>query len=98
MADGWTLTPAARGDLAALWRHGAERWSPSQADRYEDGLLDLFDLLASQPRMARERGEIAPGIRVHPHGSHIVFYRERSPGIEIVRIAHGRSDWARALD
>lgn len=49
----WTLRPAAKADLGALWLEGATTWGVSQADRYTDGLFALFDLLGDYPEMAR---------------------------------------------
>ena len=98
MPDDWRLTPAAQGDFGKIYDFGADRWSEDQAVRYARELREVFSLLASQPRMARERPEFGHGIRVHPHGAHAVFYRAVRDGIEIVRIAHGRSDWRVLFD
>ena len=53
--DRWSWRPAAQDDLAAIWRQGADRCAPDQADRYADALFTLFDLLADFPDMARDR-------------------------------------------
>ncbi len=93
-ADRWVLRPAAKDDLAGIWRKGAENWGLDQADRYADGLFALFDLLARFPEMARERPEFAPPVRVHPTGVHLVIYRSVGQGIEIIRILHGHQNLA----
>ncbi|MGR3762276.1 type II toxin-antitoxin system RelE/ParE family toxin (plasmid) [Roseobacteraceae bacterium NS-SX3] len=88
----WRVRPAARDDLAAIWRHGAETWGETQADAYTDGLFALFDLLADFPEMARERAEFTPPVRIHPTGAHLVIYRIAEGAPEIIRILHTRQD------
>lgn len=90
--DRWSLHPAAQDDLAAIWRQGADRWGPDQADRYADGLFTLFDLLADFPEMARERPEFSPPVRIHSTGAHLVIYRTTGQGIEIIRVLHGHQN------
>ena len=97
MPERFRLAQAAETDLIGLWHFGAERWSPGQADRYEDGLLALLDLLSTQPCMARERPDLGTGVRAHAYRSHVVFYRAEKDGIEVLRIAHSRSDWTDVL-
>ena len=88
----WVIRPAAETDLSEIWRHGAISWGIGQADRYADSLFALFDLLADFPEMARERGEFKPSVRIHPSGVHLVIYRVRGQGVEIIRILHAHQN------
>jgi toxin ParE1/3/4 len=88
----WLILPAARDDLAAIWRYGMETWGTAQADAYTDGLFALFDLLADHPEMARERREFTPPVRIHPTGAHLVIYHLQQHRPEIIRILHARQD------
>ncbi|NSY39603.1 type II toxin-antitoxin system RelE/ParE family toxin [Leisingera sp. ANG59] len=88
----WRIRPAARADLAAIWRYGLDTWGEAQADAYADNLFALFDLLADFPEMARERGEFTPPVRIHPTGAHLVIYRLEQDRPEIIRILHARQD------
>ncbi|OED49900.1 plasmid stabilization protein ParE [Rhodobacteraceae bacterium (ex Bugula neritina AB1)] len=93
MADPrWVIRPAARADLAAIWRYGLETWGEAQADAYADSLFALFDLLADFPEMARKRSEFTPPVRIHPSGAHLVIYRLDQDHLEILRILHARQD------
>ncbi|KIC09681.1 plasmid stabilization protein ParE [Leisingera sp. ANG-M1] len=93
MADTrWLIRPAARADLAAIWRYGLETWGEAQADAYADSLFALFDLLADFPEMARERSEFTPPVRIHPSGAHLVIYRLEQGCPDILRILHARQD------
>ncbi|UWQ26948.1 type II toxin-antitoxin system RelE/ParE family toxin (plasmid) [Leisingera aquaemixtae] len=88
----WRIRPAARADLAAIWRYGRDTWGAAQADAYADSLFALFDLLADFPEMARERAEFTPPVRIHPTGAHLVIYRLEQSRPEILRILHARRD------
>ena len=88
----WTIRPAARDDLATIWRESASNWGEAQADRYADSLFALFDLLVRFPELAPERPEFAPPVRIHPIGAHIVIYHAGGDGIEVIRVLHARQE------
>lgn len=90
---GYRLSGDADEDISSIATGGIEEFGIEQAQRYHDGLFLLFDLLADNPRMARERLEIEPPVRVHPYQSHVVIYRIEGPDILIIRVRHGREDW-----
>jgi toxin ParE1/3/4 len=87
------LTQAAEEDVIRIFHEGAELFGETQAERYHRGLAKVFDLLAENPELARERTELTPPMRIHPHGSHLIVYRAEPGAILIVRIRHGREDW-----
>lgn len=93
---GWTIRPAAERDLTDIWLEGASRWGAAQANDYADGLFALFDLLARFPKLAPERSEFTPTVRVHPIGAHLVIYRAMEEGagqgVEIIRLLHTRQN------
>jgi toxin ParE1/3/4 len=82
--------PLAEQDIADIWNDGAERWGVDQADRYFDGMVNLFDLLSGQPEIARLRDEFTPPVRIHPYGSHVVVFEIADSGIAIIRVLHNR--------
>jgi len=83
--------PRAEEDLIGIWLRIASD-SPRHADRYLDLLDEKLRLPASSPRMGRLHPELGPGLRGFPVDDYIVFYREASPGVEIVRVLHGARD------
>ena len=89
----YRLTPKAETDIIAIAEAGLSRWGRAQAEEYHDGLYALFDLIASSPRMARERNELTPPVRVQRYGAHLVLYLIEGDDILIVRLRHGREDW-----
>lgn len=94
---GWSLRPAAHVDLSSIWRYGAEKWGPDQADYYADALFAVFDLLAGFPEMARERDMFDPPIRIHPTRAHLILYQTVEEGIEIIRILHAAQNLSEFL-
>jgi toxin ParE1/3/4 len=90
-------SPQADEDIAEAYATGALHFGVPQAERYQNGLFDTFRTLAANPRMARERPEFEPPVRLHPYQAHIIVYIEDGAAILIVRVLHGRQDWERAL-
>ncbi|MEP3329322.1 type II toxin-antitoxin system RelE/ParE family toxin [Sedimentitalea sp.] len=62
-----------------------------------DALFQMFEHLAENRRMARERVEIIPPVPAHPFKSHVVIYRIDGPDILIIRVRHGSEDWMSGL-
>ena len=96
--EGYRVRPAAAADLDAIWDNSAEAWGPDQADAYIRGLARTFEVLAEFPEIARERVEIDPPVRCHPHRSHLIIYRIEEPWLMIIRVVHRRQHWAALLE
>ncbi|HSP26771.1 MAG TPA: type II toxin-antitoxin system RelE/ParE family toxin [Saliniramus sp.] len=90
-------TRLADQDIVDIYVDSAARFGEIQADRYFAGLKRTFAVLADNPRIARERREFAPPVRVHPYGVHLVVFCEDDAGILIVRVLHGRREWEDCL-
>lgn len=89
------LSVEAEEDIVAIAEQGVRLFGVAQARRYHDDLFGLLDLIAGNPRIARERDEIHPPVRIHPFKAHLVVYRiEDDNSILIIRIRHGHEDWA----
>jgi len=92
---GFRLSQAAEDDIIAIAEQGVRFFGLVQARRYHDELFAIFDLIAANPRMTRERYELSPPMRIHPFKAHLVVYRiEGDGGILIVRVRHGHEDWS----
>ena len=83
-------------DLSAIADFIAES-NPRAARRVILGIRDACRLIASHPSMGRVQAHLIPGLRSHPHGSHVIFYRPIDGGIEVVRVLHGARDIDAAL-
>jgi len=94
MTTRYRLTRQADDDISRIYFHGAERFGIDQADRYHSELATIFELIALNPEMARERHEIEPAVRIHPHKSHLIVYQiEKDGRVLIIRVRHGQENW-----
>lgn len=92
---GFRLSSAAEEDIIGIAEQGVRLFGPAQARQYHDDLFTIFDLIAENPRMARERFELSPPMRIHPFKAHLIVYRVEGDGsILVVRVRHGHEDWA----
>jgi len=91
----FTLSGEAEEDIIAIAEQGVRMFGSAQARRYHDELFNVLDLIGANPRMAREREEISPPVRIHPFKAHLIVYRiEENGAIFVIRIRHGHEDWA----
>lgn len=90
----FSLSVEAEEDIIAIAEQGVCMFGTAQARRYHDDLFTVFDLIAANPRMAREREEISPPVRIHPFKAHLIVCRiEEGGAIFVIRIRHGHEDW-----
>jgi len=91
----FSLSVEAEEDIIAIAEQGVRIFRSTEARRYHDDVFAVLDLIATNPRMAREREEISPPVRIHPFKAHLVVYRiEENGAIFVIRIRHGHEDWA----
>ncbi len=62
------------------------------ADRVLNNIDQKCQALAESPGIGRRREELAPDLRSLPVGNHVIFYRVRDDGIEVIRVLHGARD------
>ena len=88
----------AEQDLLDIWLHTFNEWGEQQADNYLDDLDAAIQLLAQQPLMCRERLELTPPVRIHPHAHHLIVYLALEDGINLVRVLHENMDYESQLE
>lgn len=92
---GFRLTREAEEDVIGIAEDGLRLFGEAQAERYHRALFRMFGLIAGFPRMARERMEISPSVRIHPYKAHLIVYIVADDDdVLIVRVRHGHEDWA----
>ena len=91
------LTKKAEQDVIDLYVRGMAEFGVEQAERYHGDLIAAFQLLADNPRIARERVEFTPPVRLHRHAAHMIAYLIRDDEVLIVRVMSRRQDWERHL-
>jgi toxin ParE1/3/4 len=92
-----TIKDIAVTDLDAIYWHSIETWGRQSARAYLEALESLLNLLSEQPEIARERNELAPPVRLHPFRSHLVIFTANATELDILRVAHSRSNWQAEL-
>lgn len=91
------LTPAARADLDAIWDYTAVKWSVDRAEAYVQALLQTMQTLAETPGLGRSIEDIRSGCLKFPTASHVIYYRSRDAGIDVIRILHKSMDVERHI-
>ncbi|MEI2387133.1 type II toxin-antitoxin system RelE/ParE family toxin [Breoghania sp. JC706] len=86
------LTAEAEEDLEEIARYSLEAWGETQTLAYIEQLYAFFSLLSETPGVGRPRPELAAGVRSMPRPPHVIFYKEWSFGIAILRVLHGSRD------
>jgi toxin ParE1/3/4 len=80
-------------DINEIHAYGVTHFGVRQSDNYITGLLDLLELVESNPEMAVALTGFKRPYRMLRYHSHLVFYRLGRGRIVVVRIQHGRSNW-----
>jgi len=86
----YRLSPFAKAAIADIHDYTLDQWGPKQAERYNDGLIDLFDRIARKHVLWRP---IPPEIELQGYWcryqQHYIYWRERPDGtVSIVTILH----------
>lgn len=87
----YTVSPLAESDLGDIWSYTVKTWSWEQAENYHAEFLRVFDALAKDQVKGRNV-DVRNGYLKHAVGSHFIYYRKNTSGVEIVRILHKRMD------
>jgi toxin ParE1/3/4 len=90
------VTRHAERDLDEIWLHIA-RDNADAANHFVDELAARFVLIGSSPEMGRSRDELKPGVRSHPVGNYVIYYRVTRAYISILHVIHGARDPKRAF-
>jgi len=91
---GFRLSLEAEEDIIGIAEHVILAFGEAQAERYHQELFTLIALIADHPRMARERREILPPVRIQPFKSHLVVYLIEDDGaVLVLRVRHAHENW-----
>lgn len=93
----YRLTPAAQRDLSSIWDFTEQRWDADQAEKYVTEIRAAIERIADDPARGHACTQIRDGYRRYGIGSHLVFYIEKSDGVDVIRILHQRMDPTRHL-
>lgn len=88
----YILSLKTQKDIEEIYYHSLKVFGKDKAIEYLEGLREIFELLARNPELGKNRKEIRPGLFSLPYRSHLVFYRKLPSQLRIVRVLHGRRD------
>ncbi|MCE4572939.1 type II toxin-antitoxin system RelE/ParE family toxin [Caballeronia sp. CLC5] len=86
------FTPAAILDLDGIWDYTVDKWGPAQAERYVRMIQDTVGGLEKGTQRSLSAEHIRAGYRGALVGMHVLFFKEASDTIQIVRILHQQMD------
>lgn len=93
----YRLSDAAARDVRRLYRQSILDFGLGQANRYYDGLIATFEMLARNPEAGRDRPDLRGHVRTYPFEAHVIAYKKQAAGLVIVRVMHSRQDIPRRL-
>jgi len=85
------ISDQAHEDLTEIWLYIAND-STAAADTFIDLLFKQCQLLCVTPEMGRKRDDLLPGVRSLAFRRYIIFYRQTSTALEVVRILSAYRD------
>ncbi|GLS27728.1 type II toxin-antitoxin system RelE/ParE family toxin [Marinibactrum halimedae] len=91
------LTPQAELDLENIYDYSVENWGYPRADRYIYDLEIAFTKLSQNQLQGRTASYIKPGYFCYSVGSHVIFYRQSTDFLLVVRLLHKSMDFQRHL-
>jgi toxin ParE1/3/4 len=88
------FSAAAKDDFDSIAEYIArESGSRTVAERFARGLRRKCHDLARAPiRMGRPRSELRQGLRSHPHGNYMIYFRYVGEVLEIINVLEGHRD------
>ena len=93
----YVLSPRAQSDLEEIWSYTESRWGFDQAETYIRELQRHIETVAAHPASGKPCPEVRAGYHKYRAGSHFLFYRITSGGVDVVRVLHERMDFGRHL-
>ena len=91
------ISGPARRDLAQIGAYTRKEWGKRQKSAYLAGIKARFLDLRDTPGMGTDRRDMNEGLRSHPVGKHVIYYRETKRYLVIVRVLHQNMEPARHL-
>lgn len=90
----YKISNEAKNDLENIWLYTFENWSPDQADRYFNLILDEIEYLAKKPEVGKDYSHVRKDYLCSKVKSHFIFYKinKKDNLIEIIRVLHQQMD------
>lgn len=88
----YVLSPAAERDLDDIWDYTVGRWGEAQAEHCILGIESTITGLADGTQPSLSAADVREGYRKALVGMHVVFFRESTALIDVIRILHQQMD------
>jgi toxin ParE1/3/4 len=82
------LTAKAMDDMRSIGRYTETNWGREQRNKYLSMIENCFHVIENQPEIGIVCNDIRAGYRKYHVGRHLIFYRQSSKYIDIIRILH----------
>ena len=86
----YQLTEEADRDVEEILAYSVKSFGVVQTQHYFEDLKECIELLSDNPDMGFSAEDILPEYLCFPHESHMIFYKNLSSSILVVRILHQR--------
>lgn len=93
----YTLAPRAQRDADEIGEYTQREWGKAQREKYVKALRTTIEQVADMPGIGRDVSHMRKGLRAYPCGTHVIFYRQESVGITVIRILHQSQSTIRAF-
>ncbi len=84
----YRFSRAAEQDLKNIVVYTLTQWGGDQASRYVEGLENLAEQLAANPKLGKSRADLFNDLRAFGYQKHTLYYWEEQGGIVIARVLH----------
>lgn len=79
-------------DILGIGRYTQKKWGAAQRRSYLSGLDRKFSEIARNPKLAAERIEFEPPVRIQHYEKHLIVYVIDDVGAFIIRVLHESMD------
>lgn len=86
------VSAKAEADLYDIGLYTQHKFGVKQRNWYLDEIMDKFQVLANQPELGQDRSTLKTGYHSSLSGSHVIFFKNHSYGIRIIRVLHQSMD------
>lgn len=91
----YLLTPKAQIDLELIWDYTEKNWGVLQAEIYVHLIRKTIEGLTDGSIISQSAEHVRTDYRKTLAGSHVIFFKENSRTVNVVRILHQRMDTGR---
>ena len=89
--------PKAQDDLSQIWDYTCQQWGTVQAETYIRDIWHAIESLKSSYNPSQNIDFVRAGYCKIQSGSHVIFFKQTSDIITVIRILHQQMDIAKHL-